>query len=429
MAAVGALTTLLVGLVPALQASWRGPQSSLRDERYSGGTGLRGQRLLGGLVVSEVALALLLLCSAGLMLRSFVQLIRVNPGFQTEHLLTMKIALPSGEYSKSDQTSAYLDRLLERLRTLPGVQSAAAATTLPMSGESDWGTFLIAGGSARDWSRASAAGWRGVSLDYFRTLGIPLLRGREFTPADAKNRNTIIINEAMAKKFWPGTDPIGQRIFIGHRSNPLRIIGIVANVKGIGLKAEPEPEMYTLPRGLWYAFLALRANREPSSLASTVREQVAALDRGVPVYQIATMDQLLSRSVAPERFDLFLLALFAVLALGLAAVGIYGVLSFSVSRRTHEIGIRLALGAHPVDILRLVVRQGMEPVFAGIVLGTAGAVALTRLMAGLLYGVSATDPATFIAVTVLLTMLAMLACYLPARRAMRVGPMEALRHE
>jgi predicted permease len=429
MCAVAALTTILVGLVPALQASWQDPQGPLRDERHSGGTGLRGRRLLGGLVVSEVALALLLLCGAGLMLRSFVQLIRVNPGFRTEHLLTMKIALPSAEYRKSEQTSAYLDRLLERLRTVPGVQSAAAATTLPMSGESDWGTFLAAGRSAPDWSKASTASWRGVSVDYFRTLGIPLLRGREFTPADAKNQNTAIINEAMAKKFWPGTDPIGQQLFVGHRPNPLEIIGVVGNARGTGLRGEAKPEMYTLPRGLWYAFLVLRTNHEPSSLASTVREQVVSLDKGVPVYQMATMDQLLNGSVAPERFDLFLLVLFAALALGLAAVGIYGVLAFSVSWRTHEIGIRLALGAHQGDILLLVVRQGMKPVLVGIVLGIAGAVGLMRVMASLLYGVSATDPATFIAVAALLTTVAMMACYVPARRATRADPMVALRHE
>ena len=400
---------------------------------YSIGTGAGGvvaPWLFAVLIAtgSEVALALLLLCGAGLMLRSFVQLNRVNPGFQPEHLLTMKIALPSGEYRKFEQTSAYLDRLLNRLRTLPGVQSAAAETTLPLSGEAYWGTFLFEGSSTPDWANASAANWRGVSENFLRTLGIPLMRGREFTRADAKNQNAIIINEAMAKKFWPGTNPIGQKILIGHRSNPLEIIGVVGDVKGAGLNAEAKPEMYTLLRGFWYAFLVLRTNREPSRMASTVREQVAALDRGVPVYQIATMDQLLSRSVAPERFNLFLLVLFAALALGLAAVGIYGVLAFSVSRRSHEIGIRLALGAHQGDILRLIFRQGMKLVFVGILLGIAGAIALTRLMASLLYGVSATDPATFIAVAVLLMIVAMMACYVPARRAKRGGPMVGVRH-
>jgi predicted permease len=420
MCAVAALTTILVGLVPALQASRQDPQGALRDIQYGGG---------GGLIVSEVALALLLLCGAGLMLRSFVQLIRVNPGFQTEHLLTMKIALPGGAYPRSAQTLAYLDRLLERLRALPGVQSVAAASTLPLSGESDWGTFLIAGRATPDWTKASASSWRGVSVDYFRTLGIPLLRGREFTVADAKKQNTIIINEAMAKKFWPGADPIGQQILNRDQRDPLEIIGIVGDTKGLGLDAEAKPEMYTLTRGFWYAFLLLRTNQEPSAAASTVTAQITALDRGVPVYLVATMDQLLSRSVAPERFNLFLLALFAALALTLAAVGIYGVLAFSVSRRTHEIGIRMALGAHPRDILRLITRQGMTLVLLGIVFGVAGAVVLTRLMASLLYAVSPTDPATFLAAAVLLASVAIVACFIPARRAMRVDPVVALRHE
>ncbi|MGH9643410.1 MAG: FtsX-like permease family protein, partial [Terriglobales bacterium] len=330
---------------------------------------------------------------------------------------------------RAEQTSVYLDRLLEGVRTLPGVQSAATVTTLPMSGESDWGTFLIAGSSPADWTHALAAGWRGVSVNYFRTLGIPLLRGREFVLDDARNQNTVVINEAMAREFWPGSDPLGRQILVGHRSNPLEIIGIVGNVKGAGLDTEPGPEMYTLPRGLWYAFLVVRTNLEPSGLASTVREQVTTLDKGVPVYQIATMDQLLTRSVAPARFNLSLFLLFGLLAMALAAVGIYGVLAFSVSRRTHDIGVRLALGAHQGDLLRLIIREGMTLALEGIVLGVAGAIAVTRLMASLLYGVSATDPATFIVVAVLLAVVAMLACYVPARRALRVDPIVALRYE
>ena len=429
MAAIAAVTALLVGLVPGLQASWHELEIRLRDAERSSTDGRQSQRLRNALIVSEVALALLLLCGAGLMLRSFVRLIRVNPGFETEHLLAMKIALPSGTYANAEQTAAYLGRLLERLRTLPGVQSAAAASTLPLSGESDWGTFLIAGRTTPDWPKASAADWRGVTVDYFRTLGVPVLRGRRFAQTEVKNQNAIVINEAMARKFWPGTDPIGQRILIGHRSDPLEIIGIVGDVKGAGLDAKAKPEMYTILHGFWYAFLVLRTTGKPASTASMVREQITALDRGVPVYQIATMDQLLGRSVAPRRFDLFLLVLFAVLALGLAGVGIYGVMAFSVSRRTHEIGIRLALGARPRDVLRLIVGRGMRPVFAGIVLGTAGAIALTRLMASLLYGVTATDPATFLVVTVLLAIVALLACYIPARRAVRVDPIVALRYE
>ncbi len=428
-AGVALLTTVLVGMAPALQLSGARFRESLAEGPRSGPTGIRAQNPRNVLVIAEVALTISLLCGAGLMLRSFVELNRVNPGFHTEHLLTMKVALPSGEYSKLNQTSAYLDRLLERLRTLPGVESAAAATTLPLSGESDWGSFLIAGRLTADWANASAAGWRGVSVDYFRTLGIPLLRGREFTLADAKNQNTVIINEATAKKFWPGADPIGQKILNRDQSNPLEIIGVVGDVKGAGLDIEAKPEMYTVPRGLWYAFLVLRTNQEPSRMATTVRETVAALDRAVPVYQIATMDQLLSRSVAPERFNVFLLGLFAGLALILAMVGIYGVLAFGVSRRRHEIGIRMALGALPRQILELIVWQGMRLVLIGAALGMLASVALTRFMLTLLYGVSATDPVTFACAAILLGGAALAACYAPARRAMRVDPMVALRYE
>ena len=429
VSAIAALTTILVGLVPAVHASTPDPQQALRDGRSNVGVGLRGQKLGGALVISEVALALLLLCGAGLMLRSFVQLLRVNPGFQTEHLLTMKIALPSGAYPKLEQTRGYLDRLMERLAKLPGVQSAAAASTLPLSGESDWGTFLVADGTAADWSKASAADWRGVTPGFFQTLRIPLLRGREFTPSDATNQSAVIINEAAAQKFWPGADPLGRTILIGHENQPHEIIGIVANVKGTGPSAAFKPEMYTPLRGFWYAFLALRTNQDPSQLASAVREEITSLDRGVPVYQVATMDQLLSASVSTQRFDLFLLVLSAILAVSLAAIGIYGVIAFGVSRRTREIGIRLALGAHPRDVLRLLVRQGMQLVLAGIAVGLLGAVALTRLMASLLYNVSATDPATFLAVSLLLTAVALLACYLPARRAIHLDPLATLRSE
>jgi predicted permease len=429
MAAIAALATILVGLAPALEASRHDPQGRLRDGQRSGASGPESKRLRDALIVCEVALALLLLCGAGLMLRSFALLNRVNPGFQPEHLLTMTIALPSGEYPRLAQTSAYLDQLLERLRTIPGVQSAAAATTLPLSGESDWDSFRRANSPSFDWANASIADWRGVTADYFRTLGIPLLRGREFTAEDFKNQNALIINEAMAKKFWPGTDPLGQKIFIRDQGNPLEVIGIVADTKGAGLDVEARPEMYTLPRGLWYAFLVLRTNQEPASVIAAARAQVAALDKGVPVYQVATMDQLLSSSVAPQRFDLFLLGLFAALALGLAAVGIYGVLSFSVSQRTHEIGVRLALGAQPRDVLQLVTRQGMKLVLLGVVIGIVASAVVTRFMAALLFGVGLTDPLTFTGAAVLLMLVALAACYIPARRAMKVDPLVALRYE
>jgi putative ABC transport system permease protein len=428
-AAIAVLTAILVGLAPALQASRQEAQDSLHGGQRSGTADPRNRRLRNVLIVSEIALALLLLCGAGLMLRSFLRLNRVNPGFEPDHLLTMKIALPSAAYTTAAQTSAYLDRLLGRLQSLPGMRDAAATTMLPLSGESDWGSFQIVGRPPQDWAHASAAEARSVSANYFRTLGIPLLRGRAFTPADAKTRNTVIISETMAKKFWPGQDPIGQHILNVDRSNPLEIIGMVADVKNAGLDTQSKPGMYTLYSGWWYMYLVLRTNQAPASAIPVLRAQIAALDKGVPVYQVATMDQLLNTSIAPQRFNLFLLALFAVLALVLATVGIYGVLAFTMSRRSHEIGIHLALGARHGQILRLMVWQGMKPVLVGIVIGIIAAGALTRLMSSLLFQVSSTDPATFAAVAVLLIVVALVACYLPARQAMRVDPMTALRHE
>ncbi|MGB2644112.1 MAG: ABC transporter permease [Candidatus Acidiferrum sp.] len=429
LAAVAGLTTLLVGFAPTLRRSPIDPQIALRDAQRGSGSSWQGQRLRDGLVVSEIALATLLLCGAGLTLRSFVKLVHVNPGFQPEHLLTMKIALPGGTYSKSEQTAAYLDQLLARLQALPGVQSAAAASTLPMSGESDWGTFQIVGNATPDWSKALAADWRGVSANYFQTLEIPLLHGREFLPTDGTNHNSLMINAALANKFWPGSDPVGQKILRRDGRDPLEIIGVVANVQGNRLGTEARPEMYTPLRGFWYAFLVLRTKQDPSSLASVVRERVAALDKGVPVYQVAMMDQLLSSSVSPERFNLLLLSFFASLALVLAACGVYGVLAFGVSRRTHEIGVRLALGARQTDIFRLILRRGMTLVLLGTALGLAGAAVLTRLMSSLLYGVSTIDPATFLAVTALLVIVSLIACFVPARRAMQVDPTVALRCE
>jgi putative ABC transport system permease protein len=428
-AGIATATTIIVGFASSFQVSRQDPQTTLRSGRRRGDFFPRGGRLRDVLIVSEVTLALVLLCGAGLMIKSFAQLNRVNPGFETEHLVTMKIALPGAAYPKSAQTTAFFDRILERLQSLPGVKDAAVTTSLPLTGESDWGSFQIAGRETSDWTHAYAAEGRAISLSYFRTLGIPVLRGRDFTPGDLQH-NTIVINETMAKKYWSGIDPIGKRLIsIDERSNPHEIVGVVADVKSFGLAAESKPEMYTLYRGAWYMNLVLRTNQNPQSVVLAVRKQIATIDKGVPVYQVAKMDQLLSDSVAPERFETFLLALFAAIALVLCAVGLYGVLSYSVNMRSHEIGIRLALGASRARMLRLIAWQGMSLVMIGIVLGLPAAFLLTRLIASLLYGVGATDPVTFSAVTVLLILVSFVACYIPARRTLRVDPMIAIRNE
>jgi putative ABC transport system permease protein len=425
-AAVTLLTTLLTGLAPAFQASGLDLQKSLRDGQRSGLTGLRGRALRNALVISEVALTLSLLCGAGLMLKSFARLSNMNPGFDPENLLTMKIALPDAQYPKTDQRVLFLDQLLERVKSLPGVKAAAVTNRLPLNGETNWGSINVVGRPVLDWAHAPSVEARTISADYFRTMGIPLLRGREFRPVETQ---VVIINEALASRFWPGADPIGQRITGVSQTVQREVIGIVGNVKHRGLNAQSEPEMYS-PYTYWSSMnLLVRGALDAASLTSAVRREVAALDTDVPVYQVAPMDQVVSHSIAPQRFTLFLLALFAALALTLASVGIYGLLSFGISRRTQEIGLRVALGARPGEVLWLFVRQGMRLVLGGVALGVLVSVALTRLMTSMLYGVSPADPLVIAGVALLLTCAGLSACYIPARRTLRVDPIVALRYE
>jgi len=429
LAAAVAMTTTLTGLLPALRVSQQFLADKVGDGQRSGRIDPQSRRMRNGLVVCQVAMAIVLLSGAGLMIRSFVTVIHVSPGFETEHLVTMKIALPGAAYPKPAQTSAFFRALLEHLQSVPGVKLAAATTALPLSGESDFGSFQIEGRATTDWANALAAEGRAISENYFRTLKIPLLSGREFTGADAQ-KSTIIINRTMARKFWPGTDPVGQRVIsIADRSTPREIVGVVEEVKSFGLDAESKPEMYTLFQGAWYMNLVLRTSQNPDGIVAAVRNEVAALDKGVPVYQISTMDQLLSMSVAPRRFDMLLLSLFAAFALALAALGLYGVLSFVVTRRTREIGIRLAVGAQQGQILKLIAGQGLNLVMVGIALGLLASSILTRLMTGLLYGVSPSDPVTFGIVVLALVVVSCIACYVPTRRAMQVDPAIALHSE
>ena len=321
-AAIATLTTIVVGLAPSLQGSGEYVQIALRNGRRLGGLVPTSQKLRDGLVICQVTLALILLCGAGLMLRSFVELSRVDPGFETEHLVTMKVALPGAAYPRAAQTKAFFDRLLERLHSLPGIEDAALTSAVPLNGETDWGSFQIAGRENSQTMRPYAADSRSISANYFQTLDIPILRGRTFAAADSGG-NAIVINQAMAKKFWPAINPIGQRLIpVGDPTHSLEIIGVVADVRSFGLDVPSKPEMYTLYRGAWYMNLVLRTSQRPATLVPFVRAAVAALDKGVPIYQIATMDQLISSSIAPQRFETFLLTLFAILALTLAAVGL-----------------------------------------------------------------------------------------------------------
>lgn len=424
-------STLLVGIAPGLHAAGVSFLESLQRGQRTGLLTRRGTSLRSILVVSEVALTLLLLSGAGLMLRSFAELRKVDPGFRAENLLTLKIALPDALYPKTDQRTAFLRELLQRLNSTPGIQQAAATDRLPLSGEGNWGGINIVGRPLLDPAHAPSVEGRGVSANYFRTLGIPLLRGREFTEADvAAGRHVTVINHVMANQFWPGADPIGQRLVSPYHPEIVNeIIGVVGNVKDFALDAQSPPEMYT-PYNWWNTMnLVLLGSGDSASLVSAVRSHVAQLDPQVPVYEVARFEDLVTHSMARQRFESFLLAVFAALALALAAVGIYGLLAFTVNRRTHEIGVRIALGAHPQNVLTLIMSQGMKLVLVGLAVGLAASLILTRLMSALLFRVKPFDPLSLGVVTFILVTIAALACFLPARCAMRVEPMVALRIE
>jgi putative ABC transport system permease protein len=425
-ALVMAAVIVAMGFAPLLHASPANTQEALRGRT----AGVRGRRTRSILVVAEVSLTVLLLTGAGLMLRTLLELRKVDPGFRTDRLLAMKVTLPDTRYASRAQRTAFLDRALEAIRTVPGVDSAAGVSHLPMSGGHDWGSFNVVGQAALDWGHAPSAESRSISANYFRAMGIRLLQGREFEPGAADSVGAVIVNQAFAREFLPGKSPIGQRLMsLAEQPRTRVVVGVVGNVKHFGLDSASDPEMYTL-YGWWRSMtLVVRCAADPDSTVSAVRLRIAALDSEAPVYDVALADQLIDRSTAPRRLDLLLLGVFAGLALLLAVVGIYGLLAYAVGRRTREIGIRLALGAHPAGILRLVIGEGMKLVAGGLGLGAAASLALTRLMQSLLFGVKAADPLTFGAVAVLLAAAGAVACYLPARRAMNVDPLTALRVE
>jgi putative ABC transport system permease protein len=426
------LTGLIFGLIPALQGSRVDLNETLKDGGRSSGGGSRN-RLGNLLVVSEVALSLLLLVGAGLMLRSFIRLMSVDPGFDPQNALTVAISLPQNKYPLL-QREAFFQQLLERLRALPGVRSAGAVYPLLGSGEEGAG-FSIEGRApaAPGEPRLFAPRW--VSQGYFNAMKIQLLKGRVFTEGDGPDTPpVVVISDAMARQYWPNEDPIGKRVksSADRWNKRCEIVGVVKDVRYTALDTEARAQMYFSFAQFPYnsvRTLVARTDGDPQSFVPSVLGQVQAIDKDQPISKIRTMEELVMGSVSQRRFNMSLLAAFAGLALLLAAVGIYGVMSYSVEQRAHEIGVRMALGAQTRDVLRLVVKQGTTLALICVGIGLGVALGLTRLIKNLLFGVSATDPVTFFVIALLLALVAMLACYFPARRATKVDPLVALRNE
>jgi len=433
---VSLLTGIIFGLAPALHISRLNLNDSLKDGgKAESGQASGSRRLRNALVVSEVALAIVLLASAGLLIRSFVRLQQVDRGFNTDNVLTMVVRLPEARYREDPQLVNFFAQALERIRQLPNVRSAGMVNLLPLYGGLGSATgFKILGRPEPPPGQGPGTDVRVTDAGYFTTMGIPLLRGRNFSDTELKQaRHVILINEAMARKHFPNEDPIGQRLDVSmfEEPTPAEIIGVVGNVRYDSLVDESPPAVYFPHPDLAYPFMTLviRTDGEPSALAPAVQREIRALDPNQPVSDVRTMNQVMADWVSRSRFNTLLLGLFAGLATLLSAVGIFGVMNYSVALRTRELGLRLAVGAQPRQVLLLVLKQGLTLTIVGVVLGLAAASALTRLLSGMLFGVGTVDMTTFTTISVLLIVVSLLACYLPARRAMRIDPLSALRYE
>ena len=431
--AIALLTSAIFGLTPALQASKINLSESLKEGARGSSAGRRATRVRSSMVIAEVALSLVLLIGAGLMIKSLAVLLKVDPGFKPNNTLTLNIELLNSKYPGATQQIAFFQDVSQRVAALPGVQSVGLISSAPLSGGVYAGGFSIEGRNLE--GDDLVADRRMISADYFKTLSIPLLKGRGFTERDHQSSpGVVVVSESWARRFLPNEDLIDKRLKLGGPDSTrpwLSIVGIAGDVRDIALESEAKPCLYIPYQQFPSSGMALvvRTVVDPAPLTPAIREEVRAVDKDQPLTDVKTMDQYVADSVSPRRFNAMLLLIFASLALVLASVGIYGVMAYSVTQRTHEIGIRVALGAQPSDVIRLVVGRGMALVLAGVAIGLAGALVFTRVMTSLLYGVSATDPITFALVPVVLIAVALLANYVPARRATKVDPMIALRCE
>ena len=430
---VSLLTGIIFGLAPALQATKTDFNEALKDGGRTSGNFSRN-RLRGALVVAEVAISLTLLIGAGLMIKSFYEMLRVEPGFKPESVLVMDVALPRAKYQEEAARVNFYTQAIERIAALPGVQQAGAVNVLPLSRSNADSAFSVVGRPRPEQGREPHANFRVVSPHYLEAMGIPLRRGRHITPADrADSPNVIIINEELARRHFAETDPIGQRLNFGgeKETDNYEIVGIVGNIKHESLVEEIRPEVYRpLTQQPWHTMsIVVRAAGDPAALGGAVQREIGGLDKEQPIYNVRKMERVVSESLAPQRVTMGMLGVFALIALVLASVGIYAVMSYAVTQRTHEIGVRMALGASPRAIRQMVVRQGMVLALIGIGIGLVASYWLMQGLTVMLYGVSATDPLTFGLISLLLIIVAFAANYIPARRATRVDPMVALRYE
>jgi predicted permease len=436
--AASVLTGFLFGLAPALHTTKFGVQDAMKESSHGAGGSIHRSRLRQALIVAEVALSVVLLAGAGLLLRSFMQLQSVNAGFTPEQVLTARLS-PSGEKFRTDTDTDYINyynKVLQRIATVPGVREAGAINTLPLK-KGPTLRFRIEGRSPVPIDKWPPANYRSVSPNYFHVMNIPVFQGRPFMDRDNEQAPTVLlVNQSLAQQNFGSENVVGKRINFGRTDSNqqpvwLEIVGVVADVKNLELKERPEPEVYFSSQQSPFAAMSIviRSTVEPNSLAASVRQAVNEVDKTVPVADIETMDRIVTESVMQPRFNMVLLGLFSAIALVLSAAGIYGVTSYTVTQRTHELGIRLALGAQLGDVLRLILKQGLIVIFIGVAIGLGAAFVLTRLLKTLVFGVSTTDPLTFVGITVLLSLVALIACYVPARRATKVDPLVALRYE